>query len=46
LLTTHDLAHAVALGQRVVVLMRGLVVHDVPPAELDATALRAVYSSA
>jgi ABC-type multidrug transport system ATPase subunit len=44
LLTTHDLARAVDLGRRVVVLMHGHVVHDVPPAGLDAAALRAVYA--
>jgi heme exporter protein A len=44
LLTTHDLARAADLGCRVVVLMHGQVVRDLPPAELNATALRAAYA--
>jgi len=38
LLTTHDLGHALAASQRIVILVRGGVVYDAPRAEVDPDA--------
>lgn len=43
LLTTHNLAQGLAVSQRVVVLARGQVVHDVPRAEVDHATFATVY---
>jgi ABC-type sulfate/molybdate transport systems ATPase subunit len=43
LLTTHNLAQGPTVGQRVVVLARGRVAHDVPRAGLDPADFAGVY---
>jgi len=43
ILTAHNLAQGLALGERVVVLARGQVVHDRPRAEVDPATFAAVY---
>jgi len=43
LLTTHDLGHALAASQRIVILARGGVVYDAPRAEVDPDAFGEVY---
>jgi heme exporter protein A len=43
LLTTHNLERGLAVGQRVVVLDRGRVVHDVLRTEVDPATFPAVY---
>jgi ABC-type multidrug transport system ATPase subunit len=43
LLTTHNLERALTVGHRVVVLARGLVVHDTSQAEVDPATFTEVY---
>ena len=43
LMTTHDLERGLSLGDRVAILARGQVVHQVKREEVDVEALREVY---
>lgn len=43
LLTTHRLTHALAAGQRILVLHHGRVVHDRPRDDVDAASFSATY---
>ncbi len=43
LLTTHDLERGLASGQRVVILVRGRIVHDVQRGEVDHAAFPDLY---
>lgn len=43
LLTTHNLSRALAIGQRVVVLAQGQVVHDAPQSEVDLADFPQLY---
>lgn len=45
LLTTHDLARALELGQRVLILARGRLVYDQPAGALDPAKFTATYYS-
>ena len=44
-LTTHNLERGLAAGQRVIILARGRIVHDVPLRDVDRAAFPDVYRS-